>query len=1000
MPAYNKTSYYNNNPITEVFGSQTTLYYCRDKISFWGDNSYNQLYNTSNLNLINAASIAAYDHTVVALPDGEVVAWGKNDKGQCNVPNGLRNVKSVSAGKAFTVALKENGTVVAWGDNSSGQCNIPSTATSVVAIAAGDNHVLAIKNDLSIIAWGSNFFGQSSIPSNIGKIANIAAGGDNSAVLLMDGSVYIWGSNINGNLNKPANLTNVSTLSIKSSHVLALKNDGTIVAWGNNNYGQITIPDTLTGNKIRKISAGVNFSLVLDYAGIITAWGDSSKSQTILPNLYQVENIAAGHSHSIASWCSIVPTPTPTKTVTPTPITPTPTNTQTLTPTVTPSVTPSMRVTNTPRPTINLTRTPTPTPTATPITTVSVTPTKKPHPSPFRKPVAPPPANQFIPPKPTQEALYFQNPSQTPTRTLTKTPTCTPTFTPTVTPTSGTPTPTPTVTKTKPTPTPTPTVTTSVGSYKNCAYPAFNGFQNTNNTYTTISLYKWDSCISTGNQNDGIIDSSKYFTSPGWNVDGHVTIVAITKTTGIVRESTGTFLSKYPIGSTQIISNVINLNNYPNVVSDTRRNGSGNIYCNNTDGSMNFVYLTNDYSKNCVPFGVNAPVYGVYHDAVDNTIYAVGSFTTVNSLNRNQVARFNYNGVYDQSFDVNQGYSGTPFDYPPNDIRRINDSLYISALQKFGTVGSNVLTFRSQNGLASNLHKVDLNGVRDINFLPFTFTFNNNNFIDYVSVPSQNLLILVNSRAISFRNINNNSQLSTTINGTDSIQGIVKPNEVNPSTVYILQKINGGISATQTPNAIKAINTTTASIDTSINNYIGKGMISTDNGGFAFGALSPQHDFMVLQRSYSDNNMTPGYWNGGTVNSPVLSKIYTSNFSIPNNTIIWNTYNHIVGANANNGNMLIDSNGRIYLVLLNETNYIFSNINVQPYSIIRLFPDGTYDGSFNVMANLNPSGKIYNAALISDFELIVCGDFTSYAGNASKQYIVKIDTNGNPINIM
>jgi hypothetical protein len=59
-----------------------------------------------------------------------------------------------------------------------------------------------------------------------------------------------------------------------------------------------------------------------------------------------------------------------------------------------------------------------------------------------------------------------------------------------------------------------------------------------------------------------------------------------------------------------------------------------------------------------------------------------------------------------------------------------------------------------------------------------------------------------------------------------------------------------------------------------------------------------------------------------------------------------------------------------------------------------LFADGTLDLSFDVMSNLNPSGKIYGADLISDNEIVICGDFTSYNNNGARQYIVKIDSVG------
>ena len=126
-------------------------------------------------------------------------------------------------------------------------------------------------------------------------------------------------------------------------------------------------------------------------------------------------------------------------------------------------------------------------------------------------------------------------------------------------------------------------------------------------------------------------------------------MVATSTTSGIVRESTGKYFSSlYPVNSVENISNFINLNNFKNIISDTLANSNlQNSYCNNPDGSSIFLHLTNDYSKDCSPFAVNGPVYSVYHDSVDNVIYASGSFTVVNGNTRNQIVKFNYNGVYD-----------------------------------------------------------------------------------------------------------------------------------------------------------------------------------------------------------------------------------------------------------------------------------------------------------------------------------------------------------------
>jgi hypothetical protein len=476
-------------------------------------------------------------------------------------------------------------------------------------------------------------------------------------------------------------------------------------------------------------------------------------------------------------------------------------------------------------------------------------------------------------------------------------------------------------------------------------------------------------------------------------------LVAITETTGIIREVTGKFYSnRFPLNSLQVISNFINLNSYPNVVSDTVSNS--NLYdigCNDPDGVRKFVHLSNDYSKNCGPFGVDGPVNSVYYDDVDNQIYVVGSFSNVNSESKAQVARFNYNGIHDSSFNVNQNFNGNPFNVAPNDIRRIDDSIYISNLQKYSNTPVTNLTFNAQGVVTSHIQKVNLDGLRDTGFTQFTFT-NNKPCIDYVSVSNQNLLILANENIISFRSSISNAQTASNLNGTNSIQGIVAPNVADPNVVYILQRINGGLDATVNPKAIKAINTSTRTFDSTINGYLAGGLNSTDFAGYTKGTLSTNGDFMILERTYSNNNMSLTFWNNGVKDFPILTKVFTTInmsgvYTAPTNSTQWNAFGNVISSN-NSGKTLIDSFGNIYLLLLNENSCTFSNIQIRPYSFIKLFDDGTLDLSFDVMGNLNPSGKIYGANLISDDEILICGDFTSYNNNAARQYIVKIDSVG------
>ena len=82
---------------------------------------------SSSLGTINYTTSAGNEHTVLLRSDGTGVAFGHNDKGQCDIPKlseGLTYTQ-VSAGYEHTVLLRSDGTAIAFGRNDKGQCDIP-----------------------------------------------------------------------------------------------------------------------------------------------------------------------------------------------------------------------------------------------------------------------------------------------------------------------------------------------------------------------------------------------------------------------------------------------------------------------------------------------------------------------------------------------------------------------------------------------------------------------------------------------------------------------------------------------------------------------------------------------------------------------------------------------------------------------------------------------------------------------------------------------------------
>ena len=94
------------------------------------------------------------DHTAAILANGEVVCWGYNADGQCDVPTDIGPAVGIAVGGFHTVALLEDGSVVCWGRNDDRQCDVPEFADTVVSVAAGEDYTVAVLADGSLASWG------------------------------------------------------------------------------------------------------------------------------------------------------------------------------------------------------------------------------------------------------------------------------------------------------------------------------------------------------------------------------------------------------------------------------------------------------------------------------------------------------------------------------------------------------------------------------------------------------------------------------------------------------------------------------------------------------------------------------------------------------------------------------------------------------------------------------------------------------------------------------
>ncbi len=223
----------------------------------------------------------------------------------------LSNVKQISAGKNFGLAVQQTGTSTAgwtawsWGFNGSGQLGQGNTANNtraaqvkeylslvsqpvmdcVVAVSAGEDHALAIRSGTSsngsnpvynnaVFAWGEQQYG------SLGN-GETSSASKKYAIPVEKHSDFGGG-----------NLTGIVQIDAGAKISLALDGNGKVWAFGRNNMGAVGDGTTNNAVKAKQINVsgtvpvvwisaggdGTGFCAALDRDGRLYTWGDNTKA--------------------------------------------------------------------------------------------------------------------------------------------------------------------------------------------------------------------------------------------------------------------------------------------------------------------------------------------------------------------------------------------------------------------------------------------------------------------------------------------------------------------------------------------------------------------------------------------------------------------------------------------------------------------------------------------------------------------------------------------------
>jgi hypothetical protein len=233
-------------------------------------------------------------HFLALRSDGQLVAWGRNSEGQCNVPLLPARLRYIefAAGRFHNLARRSDGVIVSFGDNQHGQLQLPTlpSGVGVVEFAAGELHNVFYLSNNTLAISGSNFQGRM-IPPSVppGRaVVQVACGMRHSSALLSDGSVLSW-SNTNRLYVRDVPIPPVGSrwtkLSLGAFHTAALTSDGGLVCFGDEERGQCDVPLLPAGLRYVDVGAFYLHTAAIRSDGQAFAWGVNPDGRCDIPPL-------------------------------------------------------------------------------------------------------------------------------------------------------------------------------------------------------------------------------------------------------------------------------------------------------------------------------------------------------------------------------------------------------------------------------------------------------------------------------------------------------------------------------------------------------------------------------------------------------------------------------------------------------------------------------------------------------------------------------------------
>ena len=299
---------------------------------------------------------AGYLHTCAVRSTGAMYCWGDDSIGQLGdgstgsgvgvpqlVAGSITDWRSVSAGEAFSCAVRSTGRLYCWGGDINGELGkgsarrdratpgqVSGKRTDWKQVSAGQNHACGLRTTGRLYCWGANGgrlgngeLDPTGVPVQVAggltDWASVDTGSGHTCALRTSRRLFCWGSDAVGQLGDGASgdprLTpgqviggarDWSRVTLGGLHTCAVKTSGRAYCWGVDLYGKLGDGDPLAGSaQPRQLVGGATDWRIIDSSGNsrhtcattsarrLYCWGANARGQlgngTLTPSSEPVE---------------------------------------------------------------------------------------------------------------------------------------------------------------------------------------------------------------------------------------------------------------------------------------------------------------------------------------------------------------------------------------------------------------------------------------------------------------------------------------------------------------------------------------------------------------------------------------------------------------------------------------------------------------------------------------------------------------------------------------